>query len=748
VHRLGILLLLAAGASAQGTGVVRGSVVDARGGEALSSVDIQLVRGPHRAVTGAEGKFEINDVSPGEYILNVSTIGYRLLKKPFRIEAGEIKEFDIVLSPETFRITDSVEVSAGPFDMVRQDSPSALLLEGNDAKNLAGVLADDPLRAVQSLPGVTANDDFDARFNIRGADYSRIGVYVDGILLHMPFHTVEGVQATGSATAFNGDMLESLELHEGAWPVLFQDRTAGALDVRTREGSRTSTSVRVTASASNAGVMAEGPVGKRGSWLAGARKSYLQYILQRTSTDPSIAFGLEDVQGRLSYNLTPSHNLSLNLLESFSGLDRSSAQSKLGINSLMTAGYHFTFANLGWRYTPAAALMLNNHLAWMREKFYDNNPGNQPLGSGHYGEWVWDSTATWAWRRNASVDAGWSVRELRDSGYSNRLLSTPPYVRLLDRYHGTAARLGGYVQQLFTFASGRARLGMGVRWDRHSIDGVAAMSPQASASFALTRSTRLNLGWGQYVQFPEVADFASLTGSIRLLPFRATHGIVSLEQRLGERSRIRVEAYEREDRDLLNRPFYEPRILDGKVFTPPANIVLQNSVRGYARGVQVLVERRSANRLTGWVSYEYGTARERDGIERTAYPSDWDQRHTVNVFGGYRLRPSVNFSLKGMIGSGYPIPGFLRIQGGLYYLAAEKNRLRFATYQRLDWRVNKSWTKDRYKLTLYGELVNLTNRRNYRFDSLNGFNSRTGLASITLDRLFPILPSAGIVFER
>jgi hypothetical protein len=42
----------------------------------------------------------------------------------------------------------------------------------------------------------------------------------------------------------------------------------------------------------------------------------------------------------------------------------------------------------------------------------------------------------------------------------------------------------------------------------------------------------------------------------------------------------------------------------------------------------------------------------------------------------------------------------LRMQNGLYYLAGSRNQLRFDPYQRLDWRINKSWTKDRYKMTL------------------------------------------------
>jgi hypothetical protein len=49
---------------------------------------------------------------------------------------------------------------------------------------------------------------------------------------------------------------------------------------------------------------------------------------------------------------------------------------------------------------------------------------------------------------------------------------------------------------------------------------------------------------------------------------------------------------------------------------------------------------------------------------------------------------------------------------------------------------------------LYGEVVNLFNRRNHRFDTFNGYNARTGQAFVTLDRMFPILPSAGIVLEK
>src|SRR5208282_5357616 len=118
----------------------------------------------------------------------------------------------------------------------------------------------------------------------------------------------------------------------------------------------------------------------------------------------------------------------------------------------------------------------------------------------------------------------------------------------------------------------------------------------------------------------------------------------------------------------------------------------------------------SANRFTGWVSYSFGRAEDRDGISGARFVSDWDQRHTVNIYAGYRLRPSVNLSARSSWGSGFPIPGFLETVGSSYYLTNVRNSRRLGTYNRTDLRVNKAWTHDKWKLTLYGEVINLTNR--------------------------------------
>src|SRR4030095_4966737 len=191
-----------------------------------------------------------------------------------------------------------------------------------------------------------------SEFSVRGAPFSRVGLYLDGILLHSPFHTTDGQIENGSLTIFNGDLTEDMSLSQGAWPVRYSDRTAGILAVETRQASREKIRGQVSASASNAGLLLEGPIGanKRGSWLADFRKSYLQYILNRIDfgDQAPMVFGFTDGQARLDYDFSSKHSVSLTYLDGASGVDRQRFRDELSANSVMTSGFRFTLANLGW----------------------------------------------------------------------------------------------------------------------------------------------------------------------------------------------------------------------------------------------------------------------------------------------------------------------------------------------------------------------------------------------------------------
>lgn len=731
-------------------GEITGVVVDARGGEALARVRVQLTGTEFQTVTDSQGRFSFARVPAGDYVLHVETVGYRLVKQPFSLSSEDVKDFQVILSPDTFRRVDSVDVRADPFEYVQAATPTELNLSDAEIKNLGSVLVDDPIRAVQSLPGVKSNNDYYSQFTIYGAPYSAIGFYLDDVLMHAPWHTIQGIRDSGSISILNGDSIESLSLMPIAFPSRFMDRTGAALDVRTREGSRTRPSFRASASVAQAHLLGEGPLtpSRRGSWLLSFRKSYAQYIARKITDDPAQAVAFTDGMARLTYDLTSRQQGTLQVFTGVTDYDRSQSKARWGVNTLFYAYYRPLLARAGWQYTKSAKMLISANAAYLRETYDNSNRDRAPLGGGYYGEWTGAGRVTWYWGADAPLEAGWTSRRIRAEGFDNQYIGTSANVRVRDRHNGTALRQGGYVQQSWTAPGKKARLSLGMRWDTHNKVGPDAISPHASLSVAVTRTTQAQFGWGQYVQFPEVSVFSSPYGGLRLLPERANHLVANIEQRLSRTIRVRVEAYQRESRDRIARPYIDPRWVAGRLVGAQANALYFNSVRGYSRGVQILVHSRSANKVSGWASYTLGYARNRDGVDGSHYPDENDQRHTAGVYLSYRFTPSWSLGGKYAYGSGDPVPGFFRRDAaGVYYLTDQRNGTRLAAYQRVDFRLNKSFVFDRWKLTFYGELINATNHYNPRFVSFDSVDSRTGRALLTIQRVFPILPSGGIMLE-
>jgi hypothetical protein len=60
--------------------------------------------------------------------------------------------------------------------------------------------------------------------------------------------------------------------------------------------------------------------------------------------------------------------------------------------------------------------------------------------------------------------------------------------------------------------------------------------------------------------------------------------------------------------------------------------------------------------------------------------------------------------------------------------------------------LSKAFLFSKWKLTLTGEVLNLLNHNNVRYAGFDFYNF-SGRASGQLDRVLPIVPSAGVVIE-
>jgi len=80
----------------------------------------------------------------------------------------------------------------------------------------------------------------------------------------------------------------------------------------------------------------------------------------------------------------------------------------------------------------------------------------------------------------------------------------------------------------------------------------------------------------------------------------------------------------------------------------------QRYERDYSRGAQIVLQSRTANRLSGWIGYTLTYARQNSVYSHNPfYPTLDDQRHTLNVFASYRISPPCT-----LVGSGCLGPDF------------------------------------------------------------------------------------------
>jgi len=180
----------------------------------------------------------------------------------------------------------------------------------------------------------------------------------------------------------------------------------------------------------------------------------------------------------------------------------------------------------------------------------------------------------------------------------------------------------------------------------------------------------------------------------------------------------------------------------------PASITSRysNALEVYGRGIEILAQRRASNGLSGWASYSYGLTRYRDVTTGEAFWGDFDQRHTINLYGNYRLTDRLSLSARFRAGSNFPAPGYWQAQGAGYALGNERNTVRVPPYSRIDVRANRTFTWSHTRLTLTLEGLNVYARTNVRF-GIPDVNRRTLEVSRLFDTLAPFVPSAGVLLE-
>lgn len=743
-----MLVLGAASVQAQqneARGTVRGQVIDAATGAALSRVlvaDVTGGEGGSAAVTTADGRFELA-VPAGVRRLRASVVGYSVAERQVAVEAGEVAEATIPLAGGT-GYSESVTVSPDRFRHADPGAPAQQVLGSADIQNLRGVLADDPLRAVQVLPGVATGDDLRSEFTVRGSNFSHMHLTLDGFTTPYLLHAVRAVEdesSSGSVAMINSDILQDVSLVSGGYVQRSGNRTGSSVAFNVRSGSRERPLVRAAVSGTGVSVVVEGPLSaRRGSWLVSARQSYLDLVIERL-VDDQVQFGFSDGQAKVVYDLSPSQRVQMTVLAGRSRLKEPDEQ--VDANDLYV-GLNASAIGIGtWQWSGTCSVLSAGVMAGVN-RFRNETIGGTDLDNGREEQYSGRFDARHELSGSIALEAGAEVDVADESRRRQRPVTASTY-RVINDYSGDGTRLGAYGAARWTLAPWLTVL-PGVRVDHSSLTDDTTASPWLQTVWRVSSATVVRGATGIYRQFPGFEQVIGAWGTPGLRPERATHVDVGVEQAIGPSARLQVTLYDREERDFLRRFGADTRLVDGRLVPGSRTARYENRVEGSSRGIELMLQRLDASGFSGWVSYSYGRNRYRDTVSGETYWGDLDQRHTVNLYGLYRVSPRTSVSGKLRMGSNFPAPGYYTERDGRYYVGERKNEVRLPSFARLDLRLNRTFTWSTRRLTLFAEVINVLNRENVRYHPPS-IDVRTLEARRLFESLLPVVPSAGLLFE-
>ena len=724
---------------------ISGFVRDAHSGESLAYVTVVLAGTRWGGTTDANGHYALAGIPPGTYTLRVQSLGYLAATDTLVLGPGDLVRH-IRLVPQAVEVGETVVEARRTESGASDVAPGRTLLQIRELRAAPAAIEADPIRAVQTLPGVATLSDFSVGLYVRGGTPDQNLILLDGADLYNVDHLF------GLFSTFPADATKSAELLRGGFPARYGDRLSSVLNVVSSEGNKEQFQGSAGASLLASRLTLQGPVG-RGSYLLSGRRTHL---------DPLLALAGSRLGARwLRYNF---YDLQGKTHQVLSDADQVTVSTYGGNDALAYRFERFDF-DVQWgnraissRWTHVFSSQFIGNLVLAGSRFASETRFNTEDVRMHERNRLTDQSlrCDLAYTAGAAhtVEVGWLAK---------RLQSRYAFGEATQEWMDVGARgsqYAAYVQdewRLTPLWTAQA----GLRYSRASNGGYSGWDPRVSMRYQVGRDTYLKAAVGEYRQylFRLSREFQgiSLLSSIWVMtdstaaPSRATHGVVGLESRVLGLD-LDLEAWCKSYRGLYELNY------DNVTSVRIGDILRRGP--GRAWGADLLVKHQSG-RHSGWLSVSTGISERtiaglNTGADGTPRPfnSKFDRRLQTNLVYSWQLGRRWALSTRAAAASGQPYTevlgrGEVELPSGIRWPFNDLgalNGVRLPAYQRLDVGLERRFRCRSWDLTASLQVVNVTNHRNvfnYFWDPEGEpANSEPGVRHQI--SMLPLLPSFGL----
>ncbi|MDE5713430.1 MAG: TonB-dependent receptor, partial [Muribaculaceae bacterium] len=210
---------------------ITGHVVDKDTGEHISGCLVVILNSEYATMTDASGHYIFRDLSPGEYEIQVSFMGYLTQKKSTSVAANKTVELNFEVEEDAFML-DQVVVTSSKTETRRKESPSLVnVMSGKTFLNVGACSLADGL---DFQPGVRVENDCQncgfTQVRINGLD----GHYSQILMNSRPvFSALAGVYGLEHIPA---NMIDRVEVMRGGGSALFgSSAVGGTINIITKD---------------------------------------------------------------------------------------------------------------------------------------------------------------------------------------------------------------------------------------------------------------------------------------------------------------------------------------------------------------------------------------------------------------------------------------------------------------------------------------------------------------------------------
>ena len=620
--------------------------------------------------------------------------------------------------------------------------------------------SNDPIKAVESLPGVVLADGYAPA--VRGSSPNDMYYRSDDVPVGNVFHL-------DSYSTFHPNLIQSFELKTGAWESEFSDAIGGVIDTKLREPEFVDPTATVDLSFLRAGVLFESQITEDTAMYFAVRQSLIHLYIENLLDDEDFEFQKAPINNDYQFKLLTNFDSDNKLVVQATG-----SNDEVGIlfdddstevlqNPDLTGGidaesyYHnqaFIFTNYSW---SGETKFIFNRL----ERSADFKIGQ-----------IIDLDAT-------TVDYLFKIKNITDFEYGE-LTSGIDYniqelnyrvsgkqqpcneefeVCLPSYYAPTVferARLDINFVTLFADYDWDIAddwiLKLGTSYNTNDYNDQEFVEPRIALKWQIHPDVRLKAAYGQHHQwFREYKYLSDLFGAPDLDLAKSDHYVFGIEYEGDSDWAWRLETYYKEMVDLIvSNPEAQT---DGNQTRSENSVNYLNEGVGTAYGVEFLLNKAISDNWYGWISIAYSKTERENQITDQSFNFEYDLPWIVNLVANYEINDEWQIGGRWRFQSGNlytPIEGAEPVfdnEDGIgepvFYdpIEGEFNSQRLEDFHRLDIRLDYKTRLMGKETNIYFEVLNL-----YGQQSLSGYEYNEDYTEREDEYQFPEspIPSIGI----